>query len=78
MNLTSSVGFSEKGRPKLIAPSPVSRSSSRRTNGTYVKLGTTEAFVRRDELLITGEGAISLGRPFSENPTELVKFTTEL
>ncbi len=48
------------------------------TNGTYVKLGATEAFVRRDELLLTGEGAISLGRPFAENPTELVKFTTEL
>jgi adenylate cyclase len=47
------------------------------TNGTYVKIGDKEAFVRRDEVVLTGDGAISLGRPFNENPTELVLFHLE-
>jgi hypothetical protein len=47
------------------------------TNGTYVKLGKTEAFVRREEMPLTGKGVISLGRSFKENPTEVVHFSID-
>ncbi|MCC7411218.1 MAG: FHA domain-containing protein [Gammaproteobacteria bacterium] len=48
------------------------------TNGTYVKLTTNEeAFLRREEMPITGAGMISLGRAFTENPQEVVHFTSD-
>lgn len=47
------------------------------TNGTYVRSGPTEAFLRREEMPLSGKGAISLGRPFKENPTEIVHFSTD-
>ncbi len=47
------------------------------TNGTYVMLGKTEAFLRREEMPLVGSGLISLGRPFVENPTAVVQFKTE-
>jgi len=47
------------------------------TNGTYVKMGKTEAFLRREEMPLSGNGQISLGRPFAEKPTEVVEFKTE-
>lgn len=44
------------------------------TNGTYVRNEVDEAFLRREEALLTGCGAISLGRPFAEHPQDLVEF----
>lgn len=38
------------------------------TNGTYVKTQGQEAFLRRDEIPLSGAGEISLGRPFSDVP----------
>jgi adenylate cyclase len=48
------------------------------TNGTYVKLGTTEAFLRREEMPLSGKGVISLGRAFHENPSEVVHFSIDI
>jgi len=36
------------------------------TNGTYVRKGEEKIFVRREEIVLTGSGEMSLGRPFSE------------
>lgn len=47
------------------------------TNGTYVMNGDKEAFLRREEMPISGNGQISLGRSFSENPQEVVHFDTD-
>ena len=46
------------------------------TNGTYILLNNiTNSFLRREEMEISGEGQISLGRSFEENPTEVVRFS---
>ncbi len=46
------------------------------TNGTHVKLDNDEeSFLRREEMPIANNGEISLGKSFSEGPTEVVKFT---
>ena len=47
------------------------------TNGTYVFSGGNEAFLRREEMPISGAGKISLGRSFSENPQEVVHFNAD-
>jgi len=47
------------------------------TNGTYVLSDGNEAFLRREEMPLSGSGKISLGRSFSENPQEVVHFRTE-
>jgi adenylate cyclase len=48
------------------------------TNGTYVRLnGSEEAFIRREEMPLSGSGEISLGRSFNEDPQEIVKFSCE-
>lgn len=47
------------------------------TNGTYVKHPNNEAFLRREEMPLAGSGMISLGRPFSEGPEDVVQFSTE-
>lgn len=48
------------------------------TNGTYVQHSDgTQAFVRRDELVLTGSGIISLGQAMDNNPQELIRFTVE-
>ena len=45
------------------------------TNGTYVKLANAaEAFLRREEMAITANGQISLGKSFAEGPAEIVDF----
>ncbi len=45
------------------------------TNGTYFKAdGGQETFVRREELPLSGCGQISLGRAFSEAPSEIVRY----
>jgi class 3 adenylate cyclase len=46
------------------------------TNGTHVFIDNeTPAFLRREEMPLTGNGRISLGRAFDEGPTEVVTFT---
>ncbi len=48
------------------------------TNGTYFKADDNqETFVRREELPLSGSGWISLGRSFSENPTEMIRYEIE-
>jgi class 3 adenylate cyclase len=45
------------------------------TNGTHVLIeGGEEAFLRREEMPLHGKGRISLGKGFSENPSEVVSF----
>lgn len=46
------------------------------TNGTHVLIeNTDEAFLRREEMALHGRGQISLGKSFTEGPTEIVRFT---
>lgn len=47
------------------------------TNGTYVMCDGNEAFLRREEMPISGSGEISLGRSFAEDPREVVHFKTD-
>ncbi len=48
------------------------------TNGTHVRVqGRPDTFLRRETMLLSGNGMISLGRPFAENPAEVVYFTHE-
>lgn len=45
------------------------------TNGTHVKMDQADdAFLRREEMHISTNGALSLGKSFAENPTEVVSF----
>lgn len=49
------------------------------TNGTHVLVDNSEEeFLRREEMPLQGKGQISLGKSFSENPTEVVSFAHEL
>ena len=46
------------------------------TNGTHIKIdGADESFLRREEMHISSNGQISLGKSFADNPTEVVSFT---
>ena len=46
------------------------------TNGTHIKIdGADESFLRREEMHISENGQISLGKSFADNPTEVVSFT---
>ena len=46
------------------------------TNGTHVRHTSGEdTFLRREEMLLTGNGQISLGKAFDEQPTEVVNFS---
>jgi len=48
------------------------------TNGTHVRIDNGEdAFLRREEMPLNGNGVISLGKSFNDNPTEVVRFTHE-
>lgn len=45
------------------------------TNGTHVKIDNeAAAFLRREEMPLNGDGGISLGKGFDEDPTEVVRF----
>ncbi len=44
------------------------------TNGTYVQTSEGPSYLRREDLVLTGEGRIALGRELSE-ATEFVSFT---
>jgi class 3 adenylate cyclase len=46
------------------------------TNGTHVLIDNNdEAFLRREEMAIHGNGQISLGKSFTDGPSEVVNFT---
>ncbi|MFQ6022670.1 MAG: adenylate/guanylate cyclase domain-containing protein [Acidiferrobacterales bacterium] len=48
------------------------------TNGTHVRIENgQDLFLRREEMPLNDNGMISLGRPFTENPVEVVHFTHE-
>ncbi len=48
------------------------------TNGTYLfPEGSEETFLRREEMLISGRGGLSLGRPFTNSPDDLVHYIIE-
>ncbi len=48
------------------------------TNGTHVRMDSGEdAFLRREEMPLNGNGQISLGKSFIEGPTEVVDFVYE-
>jgi adenylate cyclase len=49
------------------------------TNGTHVLIeNSEEEFLRREEMPLQGSGKISLGKGFSEDPTEVVNFSHEI
>ena len=49
------------------------------TNGTHVLIDNAEEeFLRREEMPLQGSGKISLGKGFSEDPTEVVNFAHEI
>lgn len=47
------------------------------TNGTYVRANGQVAYLRREEMALTGEGEISCGRPFSESSSDVVRFESD-
>ena len=48
------------------------------TNGTHIKLDNADdSFLRREEMPISANGEISLGKSFAEGPTEVVAFTLQ-
>lgn len=48
------------------------------SNGSYVTIkGEGEIQLRREELLLRGNGSISLGHPYSKDPSEVVEFFCE-
>ncbi|MCC6202155.1 MAG: adenylate/guanylate cyclase domain-containing protein [Gammaproteobacteria bacterium] len=44
------------------------------TNGTFLEQDGIVTFVRRDVMLLSGTGRICFGRPFSENPGQVLNF----
>jgi hypothetical protein len=47
------------------------------TNGTWVQSSGVQVVVRREEIQLTGEGLISLGRAMDDNPQELVRYSLQ-
>lgn len=48
-------------------------------NGTYVRSDEGDiTHITRQEMVLRGSGHISLGQPFSENPTEVIQFSIGL
>ncbi|MGA7593768.1 MAG: adenylate/guanylate cyclase domain-containing protein [Gallionella sp.] len=46
------------------------------TNGTYVRFSDGNvAHITREEIYLQGNGAISLGQPFAENPDNIIEFS---
>ncbi len=49
------------------------------TNGTHVLIeNSDEEFLRREEMPLQGKGQISLGKSFTESPSEIVTFAHEV
>ena len=45
-------------------------------NGTYIRFDDNQVvYINNDEAILRGIGTISLGRPYTENPTELIIFS---
>lgn len=44
------------------------------TNGTYLEHNGKVTFLRRESVLLSGTGRISLGRPFTEEPREVLRY----
>ncbi len=44
------------------------------SNGTYIRIGETVSRLNRDDTILHGEGAISLGQPFTDNPADEIIF----
>ena len=45
-------------------------------NGTYIRFDDGQVvYINNDEAILRGIGTISLGRPYTENPTELIIFS---
>lgn len=45
------------------------------SNGSYVTIrGETEIQLRREEIVLHGNGSISLGHPYAKDPSEIVEF----
>jgi adenylate cyclase len=49
--------------------------SDRSSNGTYVRSGDGVVRVSREDSKLRGNGFISLGQPYSDNPTDLIEFS---
>jgi adenylate cyclase len=47
------------------------------TNGTWVQSAGVQVVVRREEIQLTGEGLISLGRAMDDNPQELIRYSLQ-
>jgi hypothetical protein len=47
------------------------------TNGTWVQSNGVQAVVRREEIQLTGEGLISLGRAMDDNPQEMIRYSLQ-
>lgn len=47
------------------------------TNGTYVRTPEGPLYLRRDELVLSGQGSFSLGRALEEEPEDVVWFRCE-
>ena len=46
------------------------------TNGTYIRPSNGNVVrIAREEMILQGSGSISLGQPYSDNPTTLVEFS---
>ena len=46
------------------------------TNGTYVRFSDGNiAHITREEIYLQGDGSISLGQSFAENPADIVEFS---
>jgi adenylate cyclase len=46
------------------------------TNGTYIRFSDgSVVHITREEISLKGNGSISLGQPFGENPSEIIKFS---
>lgn len=46
------------------------------SNGTYIRHADGVVRLNRDNATLRGSGTISLGQPYSDNPTDLIEFTT--
>ena len=50
--------------------------SDQSSNGTYIRFSNGDVVhITRQETLLAGNGTISLGQPFSDNPEEIIEFS---
>lgn len=51
--------------------------SDHSSNGTYIKIGDSVSRLCRDNIQLLRNGSISLGQPYSDNPTDVLDYTIE-